>query len=70
LFIRVFSTASGFLSITIKEARTALSGRLRPQTQRSLRAVPTRSKSLSLVTKVAFLAWPQAAKQAGAKGRF
>ena len=29
LFMRVFSTASGFLSITVKRARTALSERLR-----------------------------------------
>ena len=34
---------------------------LRPQTQRILRAVPTRSKSLSLVTKVALRAWARAA---------
>ena len=31
-----------------------------PQTQRVLRAVPTRRKSLSLVTKAAFLAWASA----------
>ena len=30
LFMRAFSTASGFLSITVKQARTALSGHLRP----------------------------------------
>jgi hypothetical protein len=29
LFMRAFSTASGFLSITVKRARTALSERLR-----------------------------------------
>ncbi len=30
LLMRAFSTASGFLSITVKQARTALSGGLRP----------------------------------------
>jgi len=41
LFISAFSGAFGFLSITVKEARTALSGRLRPcshsWTERGLR---------------------------------
>ena len=30
LFMSAFSTASGFRSIIVKQARTALSGRLRP----------------------------------------
>jgi len=29
--MRAFSTASGFRSITVKQARMALSGRLRPR---------------------------------------
>ena len=37
------------------------SGTLPPQTQRILRAAATDSKSLSLVTKIAFLAWARAA---------
>jgi hypothetical protein len=42
-------------------SKTGLRYILRPQTQRILRAGPTRSKSLSLVTRVAFLAWARAA---------
>jgi hypothetical protein len=48
------------------QAPSAATEDLRPQTRGILRAVPTHSKSLSLVTKVAFLAWARAAaKQSG-----